>query len=105
MASRFTVRVLLQDEDDYTQLHQYMAEEGFTKFIESAEGQQFKLPPAEYSFVGELPSERVLDKARAAAARTSKDFQILVSPCEPRIWFGLAKAQAFERIAEYSYRR
>lgn len=90
----FTVRVELHDatSSDYTLLHQYMRQSGFTDTIVSGEGVTYQLPPAEYNRVGSFTKEEVIEAAKAAAARVKASYAVLVSESSARIWSGLPVA-------------
>lgn len=91
--SSFTTRVELHDanEANYQQLQEYMEEEGFANIIATRGGDAFKLPPAEYNFVGNVNRIRVLEKAKSAASRTGKKHAVFVTESAGRIWDGLGK--------------
>jgi hypothetical protein len=88
--SRFTTRVELHyaHEEDYKRLHEEMAKEGFGRIIYSSEGRAYYMPPAEYNLVSDLAIDKVTDKAAAAAKRTGKKFEVLVTE-GTRQWQGL----------------
>jgi len=92
--AQFTVRVELHhaDDDDYETLHSAMEDEGFSRFITSNDGTTYHLPTAEYNREGSLTRQQVLDSAKTAAAKTKKEYGILVTESEGRKWIGLAKA-------------
>lgn len=102
MASRFTVRVLLHGagEKVYDALHTYMLEAGFSKHIDGEGGVKYQLPPAEYNLVATKEPMDVLHLAKKAASRTGHEHQILVSPCDFRVWSGLDQADVLEVLAE-----
>jgi len=93
MAS-FTTRVELHyaRENDYEILHAEMAKEGFKRTITSSDGVTYRLPTAEYNYVGDKTRDDVLDKAKAAAARTRKEFCVLVTESAGRSWHNLERA-------------
>jgi hypothetical protein len=91
MAS-FTTRVELHDaqDNDYTDLHKYMREEGFSRIIESSDGgQRYHLPPGEYNRIDDVTRAAVLEDAKRAAKRTGRDYAILVTESGGRTWSGL----------------
>jgi transcriptional regulator of NAD metabolism len=92
--AQFTVRVELHhaDDDDYETLHSAMEEEGFSRLITSNDGTVYHLPTAEYNRDASLTRQQVLDSAKKAAAKTKKEYGILVTESEGRKWIGLTKA-------------
>lgn len=92
--AQFTTRVVLSDadRDDYEVLHQYMAAQGFSKTIASKEGTVYELPDAEYDYRGNVNKSDVLERAKAAAARTKRGYKVLVTESNGRTWHGLDRA-------------
>lgn len=91
--AHFTVRVELHETTpgqklDYEILHTEMKNEGFTRTIYS-ENVFYKLPPAEYSKIGEFTTKQVLDSAKTAATKTKYKFSILVNNIYGREGFNL----------------
>jgi hypothetical protein len=78
--ANFTVRVELLDarDEDYENLHKFMAAEGFTRAIKFGDV-VYKLPPAEYSKIEDYTVDDVLQSAKRAAAKTGKRHRILVT--------------------------
>jgi hypothetical protein len=96
MASNFTVRVELHDAktwQDYENLHNQMALEGFGRTIRGDDGVTYELPSAEYVMTGDFTIKQVLEKAKRAAAKTGKKFAVLVSETLRWMWFGLKVVQ------------
>jgi hypothetical protein len=95
MAS-FTVRVELHDNPtwgDYDTLHEAMEAEGFSRTIKNSDtGVEYRLPHAEYNFVGSYTRSQVLEKAKRAAAKTGNEFSILVTESNGRAWWNLKLA-------------
>ena len=91
MANRFTVRVELHDADgdDYEELHTYMEEEGFVRYIVTTNNVKLQLPTAEYSIQIAGDKDDVLGKAKTAAARTYKNYMVLVTASAGRTWANL----------------
>lgn len=89
--TNFTTRVELHDANgaDYQNLHAAMQAEGFSRTIVSENGTRYHLPTAEYNFVGPLTRAEVLAKARAAAAKVRKSFEVLVTESAGRTWHNL----------------
>jgi hypothetical protein len=93
--ARFTVRVELEDAEwkHYNVLYEEMAFHGFTDTIIDTNGNVWKLPDAEYNFVGELNRDEVLSRAKAAAEATRKKFSILVTQSAGRVWHKLKREE------------
>lgn len=89
----FTVRVELHDADDsdYDTLWTEMKARGFKRRVTSDDGITYKLPPAEYSYDGDITRSDVLKKAKEAAAATGRDYAVLVTESAGRTWSGLEK--------------
>ena len=87
----FTTRVELHaaSYSDYETLHAAMARRGFSRQITSDSGRSYHLPTAEYDKSGNYSPEQVLDFAKAAAAETGKNYAVLVTQSQSRIWIGL----------------
>jgi hypothetical protein len=94
MAS-FMTRVELHGAtyQDYTNLHTYMAQEGFTNTIRSSDGILYQLPPAEYELIANCSAVQARDKASKAATRTLKAFAVLIIEYSSAAWVGLGKVQ------------
>jgi hypothetical protein len=93
-SANYTVRVELHDADgdDYEELHGYMQQEGFARYIVDGETKEkFQLPTAEYNISSAEEKGGVLDKAKRAAAKTRKEFMVLVTKSAGRTWENLPK--------------
>lgn len=90
----FTTRMVLAEAEweDYEVLYAYMEEQGFTKIVTSGDGVTYKLPDAEYNYVGSVTRDDVMTKAKAAATRTGKNFSVLITESVGRTWFALQRA-------------
>jgi hypothetical protein len=88
-------RVELHDANyqDYTNLHAYMAAEGYTTTIRGSDGKTYQLPPAEYHLDGAYSRDQALEKAKRAAQRTPRKFAIVVSETVGASWVGLSVVQ------------
>ncbi len=96
--TNFTTRVELFDTNDgtseeYTKLHIAMEEAGFTRTIKSDDGIEYYLPPAEYNFTGNVTRQDVFDLARAAAAKSGKEFSVFITQANGRLWYKLKKVK------------
>jgi hypothetical protein len=93
----FTTRVTLhkvkEDSEVYTELHDYMEQEGFKRTITSNNDVTYHLPHAEYDFVGNITRNEVLEKAKRAAGKTKKKYSVLVTEAAGRTWNGLDKVE------------
>lgn len=91
--AQFTTRVVLHNADwkNYEALHGFMQLEGFKRTITSDDGTTYHLPDAEYDYSGQLTRAQVIEKAKAAAARTGKTYSVLVTESAGRTWSGLTK--------------
>ena len=92
--ARFTVRVELHNasREHYEQLHKKMTAHGFSDVI-SVDGRRYRLPPAEYNFVGSATRDQVLEKAKAAARSVVEKFAVFVTESNGRTWHGLEVIQ------------
>lgn len=90
----FITRIELHDASwsDYVTLHRQMETQGFQRTIRSDQGATYHLPTAEYAITGTLTASDVLERAKAAAATTSKPFGALVTTAGVRTWYGLPTA-------------
>ena len=86
--SAFTVRVELhgvgQDSEKYTQLHEAMRKQGFSRRIKLG-NTVYDLPTAEYSKIDDSTIATVLQAAKAAALtvmRNENTFSVLVTLSE-----------------------
>jgi hypothetical protein len=93
----FTTRVTLhkvkEDSEVYTELHDYMEQEGFKRTIKSGDDITYHLPHAEYNFVGNVSRDDVLERAKKAAKKTNKNHSVLVTESAGRTWSGLDKVE------------
>lgn len=89
--ARFLVRIELHSArsmKDYQLLHDEMEARGFRCTITSSDGIAYHLPPAEYSYVGDVDKSVVLNEAKKAAEATGHDYGVVVCQGQ-RVWFGL----------------
>ena len=80
--SSFTVRVELHNatEKDYENLHRFMADQGFKRTIISANNVEYQLPTAEYIITDDnLTLSLTLGKAKSAAKKTKKEYEVLTT--------------------------
>ena len=89
--ARYTVRVELHsaDQENYENLHDYMQEEGFRRYITDSRGKRYQLPTAEYDIEIRGDKSVVLRKANKAASKTNKEHMVLVTTSNGRTWNGL----------------
>ncbi len=97
----FITRVELHDahRDHYVLLHAEMGKEGFRQTIKADNGVFYHLPPAEYEIDGDFTLQQVLDKAKRAAAKTNKTFEVLVTQSAGSMWVGLPVVQLAKGLA------
>jgi hypothetical protein len=91
----FIARIELHSStyQDYTNLHAYMAAEGYATTIRGSNSLTYQLPPAEYHLDGNFTCDQALEKAKRAAQRTAKSFAAVVSEATSISWFGLPTVQ------------
>jgi hypothetical protein len=90
--AQYTVRVELHkaNSDDYENLHGYMEQEDFIRYVvNSNDGLKYRLPTAEYNISSTGGKGTVLKKAKQAASRTGKKYMVLVTESDGRTWFNL----------------
>jgi hypothetical protein len=92
--NKYTTRVELFDTDDgtseeYTKLHAAMEKAGFSRTIKSDEGHEYHLPPAEYNFEGNRARKEVIELAKTAAAKSGKEYSVIVTESNGRTWHNL----------------
>lgn len=94
--SSFTIRVELHNAQaqHYTELEKDLAKQGITDVIVADDGSCYKLPPAEYNYIGQGSIDDVLNATRASAARTGKANAVFVTEAVRRKWQGLNIVQA-----------
>jgi hypothetical protein len=90
----YTVRVELHDadEDDYSNLHAAMEDEGFVRYITGSDGSKDRLPTAEYNLPStDLTRADILKRAKEAAntAKPNPTPWIIVTESAGRSWSGL----------------
>jgi hypothetical protein len=88
--SMFTVRVELHSAtwQDYTNLAKDLAVKGITDVITADDGKRYKMPPAEYNYVGNESIDAVYNAAVASAVGTGRNHAVLVSEAVRRKWMG-----------------
>ena len=89
--AQFIVRVELHDgtRDDYTRMHQLLAAQGIVDIITSSDGKRYKLPPAEYTYVGNATIDQVRATCQQAAAKVVQSYAVLVTQSVRIAWSGL----------------
>lgn len=89
--SAFVVRVVLHDAtwDEYTKLYEKLAKQGFTDIITAGDGSKYKMPPAEYYFVGNNTQAGVLELAKTSAASVKASYEVMVTESLGVTWSGL----------------
>jgi hypothetical protein len=86
--NRFVTRVELQGAtaQDYENLHAFMAQENFSRLIQSDDGRWFHLPTATYHSWCDGSADDVRFLADRAAARTGRGSWVLVVEAERISW-------------------
>ncbi len=89
--SAFVVRVVLHDAtwDEYEKLYEKLGKQGFTDIITADNGAKYKMPPAEYYFVGNKTRSEVLALAKASAAAVKASYEVMVTESVGVTWHGL----------------
>jgi hypothetical protein len=77
----FITRIELHStsEADYTRLHSEMANRGFSRSIQGADANWYRLPAAEYWYEGNATTESIFKLAESAADMTGSNSWIVVS--------------------------
>ncbi|HEV2650774.1 MAG TPA: hypothetical protein VGU69_05930 [Rhizomicrobium sp.] len=94
MTTFFAIRVELHgidhEADTYRNLHARMEARGFTRKIEADDGRMWKLPPAEYRYKSDFPTEVVRDLAfNIARQEISTKLSVYVVKEVDAAWRGL----------------
>lgn len=94
--SYFTIRVELHDANwqHYVDMAKDLATKGITDVITADDGTSYKMPPAEYNYVGNASIDHVLEATKASAAKTGKRYGVLITEASRRKWVGLEQIQA-----------
>jgi hypothetical protein len=97
MTTRFTIRVVLHDANwqDYVDLANDLAGKGITDVLIAEDGTHYKMPPAEYNYVGTETIDAVYNAAVLSAASTGRGHAVLVSAAVQRKWMGLETVRAW----------
>lgn len=72
-------------------MYQHLAAQGITDIISSDNGVSYKMPPAEYNYVGTATRAQVLEMAKASAGKFVRSYALVVTESSGRKWHGLAK--------------
>jgi hypothetical protein len=90
----FSIRVELHNANwsDYVKLAESLSRVGITDIITADNGVRYKLPPAEYNYVGNSTLDRVYEAAKTAAASTGRTYAVVANEATRRMWVGLDKA-------------
>lgn len=88
----FTIRVELHDATwtDYSNLATRLAQQGITDIIQADNGTRYKLPPAEYSYVGNVTLEQIYGTVNRVTSTLGKRFAILANEVSSCKWTGLS---------------
>lgn len=77
---------------DYSELHERMEAQGYTRTIRSDSGSSYWLPTAEYELIGEMSCDDAFERAKTAGAGTGKLFGAVVVQYSRAKWYGLPPA-------------
>ncbi|HYR58336.1 MAG TPA: hypothetical protein VEO95_06900 [Chthoniobacteraceae bacterium] len=91
--AKFITRIELHDADegDYDTLNFGMEVEGFSLAITSSNSNTYYLPRGEFYREDNSTLEQVLQAAKSAAAKTNKEFAVIVSEMAGCTWRGLRR--------------
>jgi hypothetical protein len=92
---KFSIRVELHSatSSDYVALAEHLRQRGIVDLITDENGVTYKLPPAEYNYVGDATLEQVFASVESAAKLTLRNYEIVASEAVRRRWIGLPLAQ------------
>lgn len=92
----FTIRVELHaaQSQHYAMLAADLAPKGIVDVIQAGDGVWYKMPPAEYNFVGNQTLQQVYEATVASAKKTGRSYAVLVTEATSRTWIGLEPVQA-----------
>lgn len=92
--TRLTIRIELHDatRSEYADLAKRLARHEITDEIVADNGKRYKLPPAEYNYVGDATFDEVYSTAKSVAGSLGKKFAVLASKSTRRSWDGLPPA-------------
>lgn len=92
--AKFTIRVELHNATriDYDDLAKRLARHSITDEILASDGKRYKLPPAEYNYVGNATLDQVYDTVKTVAESVGRKFAILANEVTSRNWVGLQLA-------------
>ncbi len=79
------------DESDYETLNFGMEVEGFSLAITSSNGNTYYLPQAEFYREDDSTLDQILQAAKSGAAKTEKEFAVIVSEMAGCTWRGLRR--------------
>jgi hypothetical protein len=90
----FSIRVELHyaSREDYVTLAESLGRVGIVDTVVGDNGVRYKLPPAEYSYVGNATLNQVFEAARTAANSTGRTYAVVANEVLRRTWIGLAVA-------------
>lgn len=90
----FSIRVELHgaSSSDYEALATSLASINVVDTIVGDNGIRYKLPPAEYNYVGQATMEQVHEAIRAATSTVGRPYAVVTNEVRQRIWVGLDRA-------------
>ncbi len=94
--SHYIIRVELHDAlwQHYVDMARDLASKGITDLIAASNGNSYKLPPAEYNYLGTESIDIVLGAVQASATKTGKRFAVFVTEATQTRWIGLNTVQS-----------
>lgn len=91
----FSIRVELHGAtgSDYNSLAEHLRQRGIVDVITDDNGLRYKLPPAEYNYVGNATLEQVFASVEGAAKLVGRAYAIIANEAVRRRWTGLPYVQ------------
>jgi hypothetical protein len=92
--AEFTIRVELHDADskDYATLAANLATIRVTDVVTAGDGKRYKLPPAEYTYSGEIELNILYNAVDGKVKPVGRKYAIFITQSAGRIWSGLPPA-------------
>jgi hypothetical protein len=92
----YIIRVELHDAQwqHYVEMAKDLATKGITDVIAGSDGNSYKMPPAEYNYVGSENIDAVFDAVRASANKTGKSNAVFVTEATRTKWVGMEVVSA-----------
>lgn len=87
----FRVELHGASHTDYANLSEQLARHSITDIVQADSGKWYKLPPSEYSYIGNATLDEVYDTVKSVTETLGKQFAVLASEVTRRSWIGLEK--------------